>query len=86
VALALKRAAVLLFYSVLRFVHLELFLVRVFIPCAPIVGVLRFFSPGAPAVFLREGYAGNVTSCWVLVVLQITFFSPFSEGAGVPPL
>jgi hypothetical protein len=41
--------------------HLELFLLRVLIPCAPVIGVLRVFSPGAPAVFLREGYAGNIT-------------------------
>jgi hypothetical protein len=40
------------------------------------LGVLRFFSPGALAVFLRERYAGNVTPCSVLVVLQITSFLP----------
>jgi hypothetical protein len=50
--------------------HLELFLFRVLIPCAPVVGV----QLGAPAVFLRDGYAGYVTSCRVLVVLQITSF------------
>jgi hypothetical protein len=37
--------------------HLELFLVRALIPYVPVVVVLRLFSPGAPAVFLREGYA-----------------------------
>jgi hypothetical protein len=55
--------------------HLELFFVSVLIPYAPIVGVLRFFSPGAPAGFVREEYAGYVTSCRVLVMV--------SEGAGV---
>jgi hypothetical protein len=34
---------VLLFHSALRFMHLELFLVRVLIPCAPVVEVLSFF-------------------------------------------
>jgi hypothetical protein len=34
---------VLLFHSVLRFIHLELFLVRVLSPCAAAVGVLSFF-------------------------------------------
>jgi hypothetical protein len=34
------------------------------------------FSPVAPAVFLREGYAGNITPCRVLVVVQITSFFP----------
>jgi hypothetical protein len=41
-----------------------------------VVGVLRgfFFLPGAPAVFLREGYAGYLTPCTVPVVVQITSF------------
>jgi hypothetical protein len=50
-------------------------LVRVCILCAPIVGILRFFfSPRAPAVFLREGYAGYATPCRVFAVLLITSF------------
>jgi hypothetical protein len=32
------------------------------------------FSPVASAVFLRDGYAGNVTPCRVLVMVQITSF------------
>jgi hypothetical protein len=38
------------------------------------------FSSGAPAVFLRKGYAGNVTLCRVLVVVQITSFLPSRKG------
>jgi hypothetical protein len=33
----------------------------------PVVGVLRLFSPGISAIFLREGYAGNDTPCRVLL-------------------
>jgi hypothetical protein len=54
--------------------HLELFLVRVLISCALIVGVLSFFSSGAPAVFLRERYTGYIIPCRVLVVVLITTF------------
>jgi hypothetical protein len=36
----------------------------------------EFFSPGAPGVLLREGYAGYIAPCWILVVLQITSFLP----------
>jgi hypothetical protein len=52
---------------------------------------LIFFSPGALAVFLREGYAGYVVPCRILVMLWITSFLPsvrrlefplFDEGAG----
>jgi hypothetical protein len=32
----------------------------------------RVLFPGVSAVFLREGYAGNVSFCRVLVVVQIT--------------
>jgi hypothetical protein len=57
--------------------HLELFLVMVLISCAPVVGVLGFFfSPGASVVFHREGCAGNVTLCRVLVVVLITSLLP----------
>jgi hypothetical protein len=49
--------------------HLELVLVGVLIPHAPVVRILGFFSPGALAVFLREEYAGYTTLCWVLVVV-----------------
>jgi hypothetical protein len=52
------RAVFLLFHSVLRFMHLKLFLVMVLISCAPVVGVLSFFPPGAPAMFFRGEYAG----------------------------
>jgi hypothetical protein len=77
---------VLLFHSALRFLHLKLFLVRVLIPCAPVVGVLTFISPGAPAVFLREGCAGNVAPCRVLAVVQITSFLPSVRGWSSPSL
>jgi hypothetical protein len=60
--------------------HLELFLVRVLILCAPVVGVFSFFSPGAPTVFLREGYAGYVTPCRVLVAVLITSLLPSRKG------
>jgi hypothetical protein len=43
-----------------------------------------FFSPGAPAVFLREGYARNVNHCRVLVVVQITSFLPSVRGLNFP--
>jgi hypothetical protein len=66
--------------------HLELFLFRVLVSYAPIVGFLWvFFSHGALAMFLREWYAGYVTSHMVLVVVLITSFLSF-EGAGVPAL
>jgi hypothetical protein len=90
VELAFDGAVVLLFHSALRFTHLELFLVKVLVPYSPVL--CFFFSPGAPAVFLKEGYAGYVTPCRVLVVVLITsFLSPvrglefllFEEGAGV---
>jgi hypothetical protein len=54
--------------------HPELFLVMVLIRCASVVRVLRFFSSGAPTVFLREGYAGYVTPWRVLVLVLITSF------------
>jgi hypothetical protein len=34
------------------------------------------FPPGAPAVFLREGYAGYVTPCRVIVVVPVATFLP----------
>jgi hypothetical protein len=40
----------------------------------------EFFFPGAPAVFLREGYAGYVTNCRVLVEVPITPFLPSVRG------
>jgi hypothetical protein len=42
------------------------------------------FSPGIPAVFLREEYAGNITPCRVLVVEQITSFPPSMIELGFP--
>jgi hypothetical protein len=60
--------------------NLELFLVMVLISCAPVVGVLSFFSSGAPAVFLREGYAVYVTPYRVLIVVHITSFLPSVIG------
>jgi hypothetical protein len=51
----------------------------VLIPCAPVVRVLRVFSPGAPAVFLRVAFAGYVTPCRILVVVVITP-APTSRG------
>jgi hypothetical protein len=59
----------LLFHSVLKFTHLELFLVWVLISWG-----FEFFSPGVPVVFLSEECAGNTTSFRVLVVVQITSF------------
>jgi hypothetical protein len=44
------------------------------------LGFLGFFSPGAPEVFLREGYAGYVTPCKVLIVVLITSFLPSLRG------
>jgi hypothetical protein len=40
----------------------------------------EFFSPEDSAIFLREGYAGNVIPCGVLVVVQITSFLPSAKG------
>jgi hypothetical protein len=74
---------VLLFHSALRFAHLVLFLFKVLIPCAPVVGVLTFFQ-GAPAVFLREGNAGYITCCRVLVVVPITTFLPSARRLTFP--
>jgi hypothetical protein len=73
---------VLLFYSALRFTHLELFLVRILVPYAPVVGVFVFFffPPGTPAVFVREGYAGYVALCRVLIVVLITTFLFSARG------
>jgi hypothetical protein len=45
---------------------------------------LTFISPGAPAVFLREGCAGNVAPCRVLAVVQITSFLPSVRGLEFP--
>jgi hypothetical protein len=61
-------------------------LVMVLISCAPVVGVLNFFSAGTPAMFLREGVY------WICYPFQGSccgaeyLFSPFSEGTGVPTL
>jgi hypothetical protein len=41
-----------------------------------------FFSPGVPAVFLKEGYAENITPGRVLVVMQITSFLPSVRELG----
>jgi hypothetical protein len=41
---------------------------------------VSFFSPGAPAVFLREGYAEYVTACRVLVVALVASFLPSVRG------
>jgi hypothetical protein len=58
--------------------HLDSFLVRVLIPFAPIVGLFCFLffflSPGALAMYLREGFARYVIPCSVLVVVTITSF------------
>jgi hypothetical protein len=51
------------------------FLVRDLIPCALWLG-FWVFSPGVPAVFLREGYARYVIPCRVLAVVQMTSFLP----------
>jgi hypothetical protein len=48
--------------------------------------VLFLFFPGVPAVFLREGYTGNITPCRVLVVQFTYLFSPLSEGTEAPSL
>jgi hypothetical protein len=44
------------------------------------------FSPGIPAVSLREGCADNVTPYRVLVVGQITSFLPSAKGREFPLL
>jgi hypothetical protein len=67
--------------------HLELFLVRVLIPCTPVVGILRFFfffSPGVPLMFSREGYHGYVNPCRVIVVVTIISFLSSSRGLEFP--
>jgi hypothetical protein len=65
--------------------HLELFLIRVLIPSASVVGIMRFFFfSGVPAVFLREESAGNVTPFRVLVVVQISSFLPSARGLEFP--
>jgi hypothetical protein len=70
---------VLLFHSVLRFIHLELFLVRILILCVPVVGVLSFFS-GTSSSILQRGVCWICSLCRVLLVLQITsFFSSLME-------
>jgi hypothetical protein len=53
---------------VLRFKHLELVLVRVLILCAPVVGVLIFFSWSIP--LFKEGNARYVSPCRVLFSLS----------------
>jgi hypothetical protein len=45
-------------------------------PLCPCSWAFEFFSPGASAVFLREGYVGYVTPCRVLVVVPIISFVP----------
>jgi hypothetical protein len=40
----------------------------------------EFFNSGAPAVFLREGYAGHVASCRILIVVLIASFLPSVRG------
>jgi hypothetical protein len=60
--------------------HLELFLVRVLIPLCPCSWGFDFFSPGTPAVFLREGYSGYVALCKVLVMVLITSFLSSVRG------
>jgi hypothetical protein len=60
--------------------HLELFWVRILIPCAPIVGVLSFFFSWRSSSFPQSGYAGNVTPSRVLVVVRITSFLPSVRG------
>jgi hypothetical protein len=45
---------------------------------------LRFFSPGAPAVFLSVGYAGYVTPCRVLIVVPIISFLSSLRGLEFP--
>jgi hypothetical protein len=60
--------------------HLESFLVGVLIPCILVFGVLSFFSPGAPALLLREGYAGYVAPHRVFIVVPITSFLSSARG------
>jgi hypothetical protein len=45
---------------------------------------LSFFSLGALAVFLREGYTGYITPCRVLAMVQITSFLPSVRGLEFP--
>jgi hypothetical protein len=60
----------------LIFIHLELFLVRILIPYALVVGVLRFF--------FGKKYSGNITPCGNLVVVQITSFLHSVRGLEFP--
>jgi hypothetical protein len=55
------RVVVLLFHSALGFMHLELFWLRVLIPCAPVIGVLSFFSWSSSSV----PQTGLWCSCYV---------------------
>jgi hypothetical protein len=57
---------------------LGLFLVRVLIPFAPVVGVLSFFLLKLQQSS-SEGYARNVTPCRILVI-QITSFLSLIRG------
>jgi hypothetical protein len=57
----------------IRFTHLELFLARVFISCAPIVGVLSFLLLVLHQCFSERGildmlpFAGFLFTCWLLL-------------------
>jgi hypothetical protein len=55
---------------------MELILVKVLITCALVVGDLRGFFPGSPAVFLREGHSVYVSYSRILIVVQIPSFLP----------
>jgi hypothetical protein len=66
----------------LRFTHLELFLVKVLIPCVFVIGVVSFFSWSSSSVLQRR-------VCWICYPLLGScaanyLFSLFSKGAGVP--
>jgi hypothetical protein len=68
------------FHFALRFMLLQWFFIIVLILYAPVVDVLRFFSPGAPVVLLIEGYAGYITPCRIFAVVPISPFISSVRG------
>jgi hypothetical protein len=75
----------LLFHSALRFRHLELLLVRVLIPCSPVVGGFGVFFLSLCSTSVPQRGV-----CWLCYPLQGSccdadhLFSLLSEGAGFP--
>jgi hypothetical protein len=72
---------VLLFHSAQRFMHLELFWVKLLIPCAPGVGFCGFFLSWCSHSIPQRGVRWILYPCRVLVVVPITSF--FSSARGL---